>query len=267
MKKLTVKELLALKGARKAVLSCAFDKWTARACAQAGMDLILTWAQETGTLEEMLINLQVVRKAAPDLLLGVGIPKKLAYISEEEAARCALLAQEYGADIIYSSGMTIKSFEGLARRGIPCVGHVGYLPVRDTWLGGARAVGKTAEEAKLVYDAVKEFESAGCIGVEMELVPMQVARTITQNTSLLTFSMGSGPDCDGQFLFSCDVLGAHNEHYPRHAKRYASIYDDAVAALQQYRADVLSGHYPQDENNVQMEEREYDAFINGIHGL
>lgn len=266
MKKLTVKEFLAFKGVRKAVLSCAFDKWTAQACAQAGMDLLLTWAHETGTMEEMLINLQVVRKAAPNLLLGVGIPKRLSYISEEEAARCALLALDYGADIIYSSGMAIKSFEGLARRGIPCVGHVGYLPVRDTWLGGARAVGKTAEEAKHVYDAVKEFESAGCIAVEMELVPVLAAKTITQNTSLLTFSMGSGPDCDGQFLFSCDILGTHNDHYPRHAKQYDFLYEHAVEALKQYRADVLSGQYPQDENSIPMEEREYRAFMEGIQG-
>lgn len=264
MKKLTVKEFMALKGMRKVVLSCAFDKWTARACAMAELDMILTWANETGTLEEMLYHLQIVRKEVPNMLLGVGIPKRLAYISEEEAARCALLAQEHGADVIYSSGMSLKSFEGLARRGIPCVGHVGYLPVRNTWIGGARAVGKTVEEAKMVYNDVKAYEEAGCIGVEMELLPIQLAKAITKNTRMLTFSMGSGSDCDGQFLFSCDILGMHDEYYPRHAKRYASVFDDSIAALKRYREDVLTGEYPKACNNIEMQEDDYQEFIQSL---
>ena len=179
--KSTIKDLLALKGVRKAAVTCVFDRQTALAAARAGMDMVLTWANETGTTEELLLMLSVVRRAAPDMLIGVGIPKSLAYISEEEAARCALLAQEHGADVIYSSGMDIRSFEGLAKRGIPCVGHVGYLPVLDTWIGGPRSVGKTAREARMVYDQVKAFENAGCIGVEMELVPSPLAAYITEN--------------------------------------------------------------------------------------
>ena len=35
-----------------------------------------------------------------------------------------------------------------------CIGHVGYLPINDTWLGGPRAVGKTWAEAKKVHKLV-----------------------------------------------------------------------------------------------------------------
>ena len=50
----TIKNFLGLKGVRKAVITCAFDKWTARAAELAEMDMVLTWGQELGTLEETL---------------------------------------------------------------------------------------------------------------------------------------------------------------------------------------------------------------------
>ena len=33
-------------------------------------------------------------------------------------------------------------------------------------------------------------------------------------------SMGSGPGCDAQYLFTCDILGETVRHRPRHAKVY-----------------------------------------------
>jgi 3-methyl-2-oxobutanoate hydroxymethyltransferase len=154
----------------------------------------------------------------------------------------------------------MESFEGLAKRGIPCVGHVGYLPVRDTWIGGPRSVGKSAREAKVVFDQVKAFENAGCIGVEMELVPSPVAAYITKNTGIMTISMGSGVGCDAQFLFSCDLLGMHDGHYPRHSKTYMNYLDSAKDAFQQYRKEVLDGTYPDESQSLTMEDDEHISF-------
>ena len=67
---------------------------------------------------------------------------------------------------------------------------MGYLPVNNTWYGGPRGVGKTAVEAKKVYDDVMALEAAGCIAVEMECVPAKVAQEITKRTKMLVFSMG-----------------------------------------------------------------------------
>ena len=43
MSKLTIKELLELKGKRQLVLTTAFDEWTARAAEEAGVDMIVSW--------------------------------------------------------------------------------------------------------------------------------------------------------------------------------------------------------------------------------
>merc|ERR1712139_318665 len=177
---------------------------------------------------------EAVRRGAPNTLIGTGINPG-AYESAENALKLANEIRAAGTDIIYCSGLVPDKFAGLARQHYPGCGHVGYLPVNDTWFGGPRAVGKTAEEAKKVYDNVMALEAAGCIAVEMECVPAKVATEIAKRTKLLVFSMGSGADCDGQFIFSEDLIGTNSGHIPRHAITYNRLYTEAAKALTQYR--------------------------------
>jgi len=259
-KKLTVAELLALKGKRKIVVTTAFDEWTAKAAEEAGVDMILAWGS---CQEHSKFVVQAVRKGAPNTLIGSGINPG-AYESMENALKLANDIRSAGTDIIYCSGLVPDKFAGLARQHFPCCGHVGYLPVNDTWLGGPRAVGKTAEEAKKVYDDVMALEAAGCIGVEMECVPAKVAAEISKRTKMLVFSMGSGPDCDGQFLFSEDVLGTHDGHYPRHSITYVNLMGEAVKSLTRYRDDVISGAYPTAKHSIKMKDEEFARFMEQI---
>ena len=150
-----------------------------------------------------------VRRGAPNTLIGSGINPG-AYASAEEALRLAEEIRAAGTDIVYCSGLIPATFGALSRQHYPCCGHVGYLPVNDTWLGGPRAVGKTAAEAKKLFDDVMALEAAGCIAIELECVPAKVAAELTKRTKMLVFSMGSGADCDGQFIFAEDLLGSHS---------------------------------------------------------
>ena len=95
----------------------------------------------------------------------------------------------------------------MADEAIPVIGHVGLIPSRATWTGGFKAVGKTAETAMEVLEAVKQLEAAGAFGAEIEVVPVEVAEAISQRTSLFMLSMGAGTGCDAQYLFAEDVLG------------------------------------------------------------
>ena len=69
-KKLTVAELLALKGRRQIVLTTAFDEWTARAAEQAGVDMIVAWGS---CQEHSKFVVEAVRRGAPNTLIGTGI--------------------------------------------------------------------------------------------------------------------------------------------------------------------------------------------------
>lgn len=169
-----------------------------------------------------------------------------------------------GTDIIYCSGLVPSKFKALARQKYPCCGHVGYLPVENTWFGGPRAVGKTWQEALKVYQDTMALEAAGCIAVEMEVVPEKVAAVITQRTKMLVFSMGSGPHCDGQFLFASDLLGTNTGHYPRHSITYSHMFKEAVRVFSQYRQDVASGAYPAKRHVIGMEDEEFERFMEGV---
>lgn len=260
----TIKDLQNLKGKRKIVLTTAFDYYTARACELAGIDVLVTWPQHNETMEELLMVLEQVRKGAPNTLIGAGIPRYQAFINETEAIKCAWLALKAGADMIYSSGMSLDLFRALANQRIPVVGHVGYIPAHATWFGGPRAVGKTGEEARQVFEDTLAFQKAGAIAVEMECVPARVAAEITRQTDLLVFSMGSGPDCDGQFLFSCDLLGLNDGRYPRHSKKYANFFDESVDVFKKFKEDVTGEVYPAKGHQIAIKDDEYNAFASSI---
>merc|ERR1712087_429628 len=123
------------------------------------------------------------------------------------------------------------------------------------------------EEAKKVYDNVMALEAAGCIAIEMEVVPAKVAAEITKRTKMLVFSMGSGPDCDGQFIFSEDILATHKGHFPRHSVTHAHLMDDAVRALGRYRDDVFSGAYPTASHCIKIKDEEFARFMEAIKQL
>lgn len=261
MPKLTVHDLLQAKGKRQLILTTAFDGWTAKAAEEAGVDMILAWGSN---LEHSKWVIDSVRSGAPNTLIGSGLPITGAYSSESEALRLAGELRSAGTDIIYCSGLLPEKFTPLARQKYPCVGHVGYLPVQNTWFGGPRAVGKSWEEALQVYNDTMALEKAGCIGVEMECVPAKVAAEISKRTKLLVFSMGSGADCDGQFLFASDLLGTNTGHYPRHSITYAHLFETAVQSFRQYRQDVESGEYPAKKHQIGIKDDQLERFLEAI---
>src|SRR5947209_3538886 len=150
--------------------------------------------------------------------------------------------------------------EAMAREGIPVVGHLGMVPRHATWTN-IRAIGKTPEEARQLYDQMKHLENAGAYAAELELVPHNLATYLCKKTTLFLMSLGSGSGCDSQFLFSDDILSDYDERIPRHAKAYRNfrqeyqrLQQERIAAFTEYAADVKSGRFPQPANLVTMDD-------------
>ena len=76
--------------------------------------------------------------------------------------------------------------------------------------------------------------------------------------------MGSGPDCDGQFIFASDILGTNTGHYPRHSITYTHFLKDAIKAFTQYREDIESGAYPAEQHAVRINDEEFEKFMGEI---
>lgn len=156
----------------------------------------------------------------------------------------------HGADAVYCSG-SLQTVRALADHGIPVCGHVGLIPAKCTWTGGFKAVGKTFDTARLVYDQCRALEDAGAFAAEIEVVPHSITDAIAERTDLFLISMGAGPGGHAQYLFTDDVLGQTTGHVPRHAKVYANfaaerarLQDLRVAAMKAFADDVHSGQYP-----------------------
>jgi 3-methyl-2-oxobutanoate hydroxymethyltransferase len=260
MTKLTVKDLTELKGRRQITFVQVARDVEAQAASVAGVDMIGTgFRPETSHFASLV----------PDSHFQFGLAWGR-HANADEALREAMAAMEAGAQSIYCA-MSPMVVEVLAREGVPVIAHVGLVPPKATWVGGLRAVGRNAVQAKAVYAAAKAFEAAGAFALEVEVVPERVAAEITKRVSILTISLGSGTGCDATYLFSADLLGENRGHIPRHAKVYRNfaaerdrLQREREAAYAEYIDDIRQQRFPAREHSVAIAEDEFDAFVSSI---
>lgn len=260
-KKPTVYDLRAKKGQGQLTMLRLFTLDEAAAAEEAGIDVVSVPAE--------LVSHPEYRKAAPSLFSMTGMDHRSAG-TREDYLRFSGKMLNAGADAIYCSG-SLGTVKFLADEHIPVVGHVGLVPSRNTFTGGFRAVGKTADAALAMLEEIRAYEAAGAFAVEIEVVPVEIATEISRRVNILLWSMGAGPGCDAQYLFSEDILGENRGHMPRHAKVYrnfAAEFDrlqrERVSAYGEFIADVASGAYPEDRHVVKMDAAELEAFRKGL---
>lgn len=262
MPKYTVKDLFDLKGKKQLTELLVTTPDEAKACEIAGIDMLVTGG---GNLDQA----KAIREAAPNTFLTLGIPYgSVANATEAVKAGFALL--KVGADAVYAAA-SMDFIKAMSQEGIPVVGHVGLIPSKNTWTGGFKAVGKTADEALKVYQHTVAHQEAGAIAVEMEVVPHQIAAEISKRVDLIVISMGSGAGCDAQYLFAMDILQSHTGHIPRHAKiyrnfvaEYERLQNERIAAFQEFQADVDSGAFPDGGRIVEADEAEFEKFMTAL---
>jgi 3-methyl-2-oxobutanoate hydroxymethyltransferase len=256
----TVADMLALKGKRQISMLFVDKVEEAAAASEAGIDMLSiispVWTPE-------------MRAAAGKCFVQVGLiyGDQCTY---EDYLRAAHAGIKLGGDCFYCAA-SLDTISKLSAEGIPVVGHVGLIPARNTWTGGFKAVGKSADAALELFEAVKNYEAAGAFGAEIEVVPVEVASAISARTSLIMLSMGAGSGCDAQYLFAEDVLGQNRGHMPRHSKVYRNfaaefdrLQQERIAAFSEFVADVGSSAYPEERHIVRMDPGELGAFMEAI---
>lgn len=262
-KRPTIADLRAIKGRRQLTMLRVTTMEEAEAAEKAGIDIV--------SITPELILDPAYREVAPSLFSMPG-ENFFEIGTADDFVRWAFKMYKAGADAVYCSA-SYATIKRMADEAIPVIGHVGLIPSRRTWTGGFKAVGKTADGAMEIFEAVKQLEAAGAIGAEIEVVPVEVAEAISKRTSLFMLSMGAGTGCDAQYLFAEDILGANRGHMPRHSKVYrnfAAEYDrlqqERIAAFKEYVADVESKAYPQEQHIVRMAPAELEAFLDRLGG-
>jgi 3-methyl-2-oxobutanoate hydroxymethyltransferase len=262
MPKLTIHDLFAAKKSGQTFTEIRTSNLNeALACAEAGVEIIMCMKED----------LPVIRPAVPNVfIIAAHNVNEPSVASPDQAVAAGFELMNMGADAVYSA-LSMKCVEAMAQEYIPVIGHVGFVPYRSTWIGGVRAVGKTAAEAQQVYEHCKAYQDAGAIGVEIEIVPAKVAAEINRRLErLILISMGSGGGTV-QYLFATDVLGTNRGHVPRHAKVYGQIGSEEarvqalrVEAFKALQQDVTAGAYPEEKHMLKIKDDEYAAFLKSL---
>ena len=90
------------------------------------------------------------------------------------------------------AGRRSRACSAIVDAGIPVMGHIGLTPQSATKLGGFKAQGRTAEQAKRLFDEALALEAAGCFAIVLEAMPAPVAARITAAVTIPTIGIGAG---------------------------------------------------------------------------
>jgi 3-methyl-2-oxobutanoate hydroxymethyltransferase len=253
----------------------AYDASSARLADRAGVDIILVGDSAAMTvlghdstipvtLDEMLMLTRAVTRVVQHAFVVADMPFGSYQPGEDEALRGAIrFVKEAGADAVKleGAGRTLTRVGSILDAGIPVMGHVGLTP-QSAALGGEgyKARGRTAAEARRIFDQARALERAGCFAVVLEAIPAAVAARISEALKIPTIGIGAGPSCDGQVLVWHDLLGLTPGHVPRFVKPYADLKATIAGAIEAYVADVRAGAFPAAEHTYGMPEAELARF-------
>lgn len=192
-------------------------------------------------------------------------------LTKDEVLRASVEAMKNGADAIHTCRRP-QTIKRLTEEGIPVMCHVGFVPRCSNQLGGIRGVGKTAEEAAIIWEEICRLEDAGAFAVECELVAARMMREITKRTSMATISLGSGIDANIIGQFTSDTCG-DGEHIPRHARAYANLHamrqkieEEKAKALSAFCQDVHADKFPNSKEIVKTSDKELKRFLDILRG-
>jgi 3-methyl-2-oxobutanoate hydroxymethyltransferase len=260
-------------GARIPMLT-AYDYPTAQLLDEAGIPLLLVGdsvgqvmlGYETTvrvTMAEMVHHTKAVVRGSRRALVVADMPF-LSYSTPSEALdHAGTFLREAGAQAVKVEGgvRTARIIETLVRAGIPVMGHIGLTPQAINAIGKVRVQGKNRDQARALLADAQAVQEAGAFAMVLELVPEQLAAAMTERLRIPTIGIGAGAGCSGQVQVITDLIGL-GDFVPRHARPYAHVRGEILAAAQAYAADVVAGTFPSEAETVRMD----DAVLDDVLG-
>lgn len=244
----------------------AYDYATARLVDEAGIDMVLvgdSLAQAmlgyentlSVTMDEMLHHVKAVRRGLKNALLVADMPYGSYQMDPRDAVtNAARFVKEGGAEMVKLEGGERRA--DLIRRiidaEIPVAGHIGLTPQSVNVMGGYKVQGKSLSGIEqLMRDAVS-LDRAGVACLYLEGIPREVAAMITAEVSAPTIGIGAGPECDGQVLVFHDIVNLTFGPPAKFVRRFGDAAAVITQAVQAFRADVKSHHYPSDQESYHL---------------
>jgi len=204
------------------------------------------------TVDDIVNASAAVVRGTTKPLIVADMPFLSYQIDAETALRnAARLIQEGGAQAVKLEGG--KSVAPIVRRladaGLAVMGHIGLTPQHVNRLGGYRVQGKSEFAANQIVEDALALQEAGAFAVVLELIPVELAKKITEKLDIPTIGIGAGVHCDGQVQVFHDMLGLDPDFRPRHSGKYAELAPIIKDALVRYSDNVRDGTFPTDDQS------------------
>ncbi len=256
-KSLTAKK----KKKQKIVALTAYDFPFAKILDESGVDVVLVGDSlgmvlmgfETTlpvTMEHMIHHTAAAAKGVKNALLVADMPYK-SYETPAMAVKNArrLIGARARAVKLEGGSRVAAQVRALVKAGIAVMGHVGMTPQSVKKFGGYKVQGKDQKRAEEILKDAILLDKLGVFAIVLECVPANLAAMITRSVKCATIGIGAGPETDGQILVLHDLLGFESSVKPRFVRRYAELDKEIRRAVEDYKEDVLSGHFPLKEES------------------
>jgi len=269
-KKITVQEILSLKGRRKITMLTAYDYPLASLVDKAGIDMILVGDSLANVvlgldsttkvgMTEMLTAAKAVTRAVKHSLVVGDMPYDSYQVNPEESVKNAKrFIDEAKCDAVKLEWFVkcLEVTEKIIGAGIPVMGHIGLTPQTAEKIGGFKVQGKDAEAAQRLIEQATALEKLGCFSLVLECVPDKIAEIITKKIKIPTIGIGAGLHCDGQVLVIHDMLGLFARYTPKFVKRYINLSPLITQAIEEYKNEVIESRFPDAEHSFTIKEEE-----------
>src|SRR5437762_3005880 len=171
--KLTIPQIAELAhGGKRLAMVTAYDASSARLADEAGIDVILVGDSAAMTIlghestlpvsmDEMLMLTRAVTRVVRQALVVADMPFGAYQPGEDEALRNAIrFVKDAGADAVKleGAGRTLTRVSAILDAGIPVMGHAGMTPQSASLAGGPKTRGRTAADARRIYDEARALE-------------------------------------------------------------------------------------------------------------
>ena len=253
---------------RREPITCltAYDYASARLVDEAGVDMVLVGDSLAMvmlgyentlpvTMNEMLHHTAAVRRGVKRALLIADMPYASYHVSKKDALRnAARFVKEAGAEAVKIEGgeKRVEFITRIIDAEIPVMGHIGLTPQSLHMMGGYKVQGKTLAAVEQLMKDAAALDRAGVFAIVLEGIPRELAAMITAEVAVPTIGIGAGPECDGQVLVFHDILGLTFAAPPKFVRRYADLGATIANAVANFKADVESGQYPNDEESYHL---------------
>ena len=255
----TIKDLAEFKkrGEKWAMLT-SYEMMTAEIFDEAGIPVLLVGDSAGNnflgeantipvTIDELLPLTRAVAKSVKQALVVADLP----FGSYEAGPELALATsirffKEAGAHAVKMEGAqpsVLESIKKLVASGIPVMGHIGLTPQSVHQLGGFKVQGRENPDALIA--ASKAIESAGAFAIVLEMVPSDLAATITKQLSIPTVGIGAGSATDAQVLVWTDAFGL-TKNPPKLARAYRNLRAELLSGAKEFASDVKASKFPSD---------------------